>query len=91
VALRWTTKARSDLARLHEFLRPVNPGAAARVVRQLVAGARRIPLHPRLGARLPGFEAREVRRVAIGDHEIRYELAGSEVFVLRIFHTREDR
>jgi plasmid stabilization system protein ParE len=91
VALRWTTSARSDLARLHEFLEPVNPRAAALAVRQLVAGAKRIPARPRLGQRLRGFAGREVRRILIGDYEIRYELAGRDVFVLRIFHTREDR
>jgi plasmid stabilization system protein ParE len=91
MALRWTSKAQSDLVRLHEFLRPVNPTTAARVVRQLVAGAKRIPAHPRLGIRLPGFEQRDVRRVLIGDYELRYELTDSDVFVLRVFHTREDR
>jgi plasmid stabilization system protein ParE len=91
MALRWTSKAQSDLARLYEFLRPVNPTVAARVVRQLVAGAKRIPAHPRLGVRLPEFDPREVRRVLVGDYELRYELADTDVFVLRIFHTREDR
>jgi plasmid stabilization system protein ParE len=91
VALRWSSKAHADLARLHEFLQPVNPGAAARLVRQLVAGVKRVPAHPRLGMRLREFDPREVRRVIVGDYEIRYELAGTDVFVLRIFHTREDR
>ena len=91
MALRWTTKAHSDLARLHDFLRPVQPAAAARAVRQLVAAAKRIPAHPRLGVRLPEFDPREVRRVVVGDYEIRYELTDTDVFVLRIFHTREDR
>ncbi len=91
MALRWTTSARADLARLHEFLEPVNPRAAALAVRQLVAGAKRIPARPRLGQRLRGFAGREVRRILIGDYEIRYELAGRDMFVLRIFHTREDR
>jgi plasmid stabilization system protein ParE len=91
VALRWTSKAHSDLVRLYEFLQPVNPAAAARVVRQLVAGVKRIPAHPRLGVRLPEFAPREVRRVLVGDYEIRYELSGTDVLVLRIFHTREDR
>lgn len=91
MALRWTSKAHGDLARLHEFLRPVNPAAVARAVRELVAGAKRVPAHPRLGARLREFDPREVRRVVIGDYEIRYELTGTDVFVLRIFHTREDR
>jgi plasmid stabilization system protein ParE len=91
VALRWTSKAHSDLVRLYEFLQPVNAAAAARAVRQLVAGAKRIPAHPRLGMRLPEFAPREVRRVLVGDYEIRYEIAGTDVLVLRIFHTREDR
>jgi plasmid stabilization system protein ParE len=91
VALRWTSRAQSDLVRLHEFLLPVNPTAAVQTVRQLVAGAKRIPAHPRIGVRLPEFGPREVRRVLVGDYEIRYELTDSDVFVLRIFHTREDR
>jgi len=91
VALRWTTSARADLVRLHEFLEPVNPHAAALVVRQLVAGAKRIPERPRLGQRLREFAPREVRRILIGDYEMRYELTARDVFVLRIFHTREDR
>lgn len=91
MGLRWTARAQGDLVRLYEFLRPVSPGAAGRGVRHLVAGVKRIPLHPRLGSRLPQFEGREVRRLVVADYEIRYELAGDDVFVLRIFHTREDR
>jgi plasmid stabilization system protein ParE len=91
VALRWTSKAHSDLVRLYEFLLPVNPPAAARAVRERVAGTKRVPAHPRLGVRLPEFSPREVRWVLVGDYEIRYELTGNDVIVLRIFHTREDR
>ena len=91
MALHWSSKGHSDLVRLYEFLRPVNPRAAARVVRQLIAGAKRIPAHPRLGARLPEFSPRDVRRVLVGDYEMRYEVTDTDVFVLRIFHTREDR
>lgn len=91
VALRWTSKAHSDLVRLYEFLQPVHPPAAARAVRGLVAAAKRIPARPRLGVRLAEFGAREVRRIVIGSYEIRYELSGTDVYILRIFHTREDR
>ena len=79
------------MVRLYEFLRAVDPSAAVRVVCQLVAGAKRIPTHPRLGVRLPEFAPREVRRVLVGDYEIRYELTEVDVVILRIFHTREDR
>lgn len=91
MAIRWTSKAHSDLVRLHEFLHPVNPQAAAKAVRQLVAGVKRIPTHPRLGVRLREFAPREVRRVLVGDYEVRYELVEKDVIVLRLFHTREDR
>jgi plasmid stabilization system protein ParE len=91
VALRWTTSARQDLVRLHEFLVSANPRAAALAVRHIIAGAGRLPAHPRLGQRLQEFTGREVRRVLVGNYEVRYELAGRDVLVLRIFHTREDR
>jgi len=91
VALRWTISARGDLARLHEFLDPVDARAAVLAVRQIVARVKRIPARPRLGQRLRTFAGREVRRILIGRYEIRYELTEHDVFVLRIFHTREDR
>ena len=90
MALKWTRKAYSDLVRLHEFLSSVDP-RALRVVRQLVAGAKRIPAHLRLGVRMPEFDPREVRKVLVGDYEIRYEVTEIDVFILRIFHAREDR
>ncbi len=91
MALRWARAAYVDLQRIHEFLEPVNPGAAARVVRTVVARVRRIPAQPRLGEKLTGFGNREVRRVLVQRYEVRYEIAGSKIYVLRIFHTREDR
>jgi plasmid stabilization system protein ParE len=91
VALRWTSNAQSDLVRLYEFLQPVHPAAAARAVGSLLDAAKRIPARPRLGVRLQEFGAREVRRIIVGSYEMRYELTGTDVYILRIFHTREDR
>lgn len=89
--LRWTESAYGDLRRIHEFLEPLDPAAAARAVRAVVARVRRIPVQPRLGERVPGFGDREVRRVLVRRYEIRYEVTDSDFYVLRIFHTREDR
>ena len=90
MALRWTNLAYGDLRRLHAFLAPVNPGAAARAVRAIVTRVERIPAQPRLAERLPRFGSKEVRRVLVGLYEIRYELIDTDVIVLRIFHARED-
>jgi plasmid stabilization system protein ParE len=91
MSLRWTRQAYADLVRIVEFLEPVNPAAAGRVARTIVARVRRIASHPRLGAVLPRYQPREVRHVFVERYEIRYELAGNDVYVLRVFHTREDR
>ena len=87
----WTSKALSDLVRLHEFLVPVNRPAAARVVRSLVAAPTSLLVNPRLGERLEEFEPREVRRMLVGRYEMRYEIQGSIIYILRLWHTREDR
>ena len=89
--LKWTSKAMSDLARLHEFLAPVNPAAAARTVQSLVAAPSALLKNPRIGEKLDEFAPREVRRILVGQYEMRYEIQSSTIFMLRLWHTREDR
>ncbi len=91
MSLRWTSKAQGDLARIHGFLSHANPGAAARAVDLILAGVRRLAAHPRLGSRLVEFQPREVRRIILGDYEVRYEITDRDLFVLRVWHLREDR
>jgi plasmid stabilization system protein ParE len=89
--LRWTSKALSGLVRLHDFLAPVDRRAAARTVQSLTAAPARLLEHPRTGEKLEAFEPREVRRILVGRYELRYEIRKSTIYVLRLWHTREDR
>ncbi|WP_342116640.1 type II toxin-antitoxin system RelE/ParE family toxin [Pseudoduganella sp. OTU4001] len=89
--LQWTSKALSDVVRLHDFLASVNKTAAARVVKSLVTAASGLMASPRIGERLEEFDPREIRRLIVGSYEVRYELAESTIYVLRIWHTRELR
>ncbi len=90
--LSWTNKALADLTRLHQFLAPVNPQAAARVVQSLVEAPHQLRQHPRLGEQLEEFKPREVRRILIGSYEMRYEIAhNNTLYILRLWHTREQR
>ena len=89
--IRWTSKAASDLVRLHEHLQPVAPDAAARVVQQLTAAPDRLADYLRLGEKLEAYEPREVRRITVGNYELRYEIVAGNIFVLRLWHTRENR
>ena len=89
--LEWTSKALGDLSRLYAFLAPVNRNAAGRAVQALVDAPLRLVEHPRLGEKLEEFAPREVRRILVGTYEIRYELRGQTISVLRVWHTREGR
>ena len=89
--LKWTSKALSDLTRLYEFLAPINKLAAARTVQTLTSARRNLLVNPRIGERLEEFEPREVRRILVGHYEMRYEIQASTIYMLRLWHTREDR
>ena len=89
--LTWTSKALSDLARLHEFLALVNKSAAARTVQKLTAAAAELAANPRIGEKLEEFEPRDVHRIIVGHYEMRYEIRDATIYVLRLWHTREDR
>ena len=77
--------------RLYDFLCLVNPRAAAKVVRQLVAAAEQLLTYPQLGECLTEFIPRDVRRLIVGDYELRYELTDTTISLLRLWHCREDR
>lgn len=89
--LRWSGKALSDLTRLHEFLATVNKPAAARAVQALTAAAASLMENPRIGERLEEFNPREIRRILVGSYEVRYEIEASTIYIMRLWHTREER
>ena len=91
MGLRWSTSANRDLVRVHGFLAAADRRAAARAVQRLLTGAKHIARHPRIGVRLVEFDPREVRRLIVGDYEMRYEVRDHELIVLRIWHVYEDR
>ena len=89
--VKWTSSAYRDLIRLHDFLAPVNKSAAKKAVKQLVDEAKLLQSHPLLGVELEAYAPRNVRRLVIGDYEVLYEVTETVLYVLRLWHTREDR
>lgn len=89
--LKWTSMALSDLARLYQFLLPASQSAAARTVQTLSAAPSKLLANPRIGEKLDEFQPREVRRIFVGQYEMRYEIQASTIYLLRLWHTREDR
>ena len=89
--VKWTSKDLADLARLYDFLAGINRQAASGVVQSLVAAPEKLIEYPRVGERLEEFNPRDVRRIIVNHYELRYEVQASTLYILRLWHTKEDR
>jgi plasmid stabilization system protein ParE len=87
----WQPPALLDLPRLYEFLVTVNPRTAKAALNHLEAAPRTLRAEPRLGTTLSEFSPREVRRLVVGDYELRYEIRADTAPILRLWHCHEDR
>jgi plasmid stabilization system protein ParE len=87
----WSSAAWGDVDRLHAFLAERDPDAADLILDNLANAPGALLDFPRRGPRLSEFDPREVREFRVGRYLVRYELAGFQVAVLRIFHVRENR
>jgi len=87
----WQPPALLDLARLYDFLAVVNPRASKAALNHLKTAPRALRTQPRLGPALSEFSPREVRRLIVGDYELRYELRADTIHTLRLWHCHEDR
>jgi plasmid stabilization system protein ParE len=89
--LHWTDNAFRDVDRLYDFLNRKSPAAAERVARLLLGAPNVLTTSPAIGARVENLERDNVRRLIVGAYEIRYQLVGETIHILRVFHTRENR
>ena len=87
----WTHSASAVRHRIHRFLAVHSVRAATERVRRIRAGALRLEEMPRMGARVEKIAEPETRRIFVADYEIRYEIVGEQVTILRVFHTRANR
>jgi len=87
----WSSVAWTDVDRLHAFLAEHDLDAADAVFDRLANAPEALLEFPRRGPRLSEFDPREVRESRVASYLLRYELVGTDIFVLRFFHAREDR
>ena len=87
----WTAKALIDTERLYLFLAQYDRDAALSLAARLDAAPAKLIAHPRLGERVEGHVAKEVRKLSMGRYVMHYEIAGDKILILRLWHAREDR
>jgi plasmid stabilization system protein ParE len=88
--LQWSDSSLADLQRLQAFLEPKSRRAAANAISNIREGVRKLLIHPKLGEQLDEY-ADETRRLIVAEYEVRYRPLPDSIYVVRIFHTREER
>jgi plasmid stabilization system protein ParE len=91
MTIRWSAEAIKDVDRLVDFLDSYDPALADDIEEELRIAPKGLLHFPRRGSRLRRYQPREVREYRVRRYVLRYELKGSDIHILRIFHGREDR
>lgn len=89
----WLPEALADVERLHGFVLPHNPEAAARIARTILDGANRLIEMPYLGKPMGDGSARRELPFVFGSgaYVLRYMLDGTTIVIVRVWHSRENR
>lgn len=90
--VRYSLEAVQDLRRLREFIEEKNPAAAQIAASTILKGINQLKAFPLLGtkvSRAPNPES--VRDLVIGNYLVRYLVHEKQIYVLRIWHQKENR
>lgn len=90
MTVRWTARARADLAEIHRFIAEDSPQAAERVVRDIVASGRRLIQFPKSGRIVPESLTRDIREVVASPYRILYVIRERSVYVLGVIHSKRE-
>ncbi|HEC20746.1 MAG TPA: type II toxin-antitoxin system RelE/ParE family toxin [Gammaproteobacteria bacterium] len=80
-----------DLHRVVEYVEAANPFAARRIAIDLQEGIERLKQFPEIG--LPVLKAPDPERIRdlyIGNYTVRYLLASESIYILRVWHNKEN-
>ncbi|MCV5901097.1 type II toxin-antitoxin system RelE/ParE family toxin, partial [Escherichia coli] len=61
------------------------------VLDRLITGCAGLTAHPAIGVQQTRYEPREVRKVLFDDYEVHYELRDNDIYIVDLWHTREER
>ncbi|URQ61313.1 MULTISPECIES: type II toxin-antitoxin system RelE/ParE family toxin [Enterobacterales] len=87
----WTLKAQDDLERIYRFALQYCRQHADDVLDRLITGCAGLTAHPAIGVQQTRYEPREVRKVLFDDYEVHYELRDNDIYIVDLWHTKEER
>jgi len=87
VRIRWTRLALADLVSTRDHL---DPGSAEAMLARVSNTLARLRKHPRIGRIVPERAAAGYREIVLPPYRLVYLIAGSQIQVLRFWHSRRD-
>lgn len=84
----WSLAAADDLQSIAEYIERDSPHYAAAVVGKIVALARRLPHHPRLGRVVPEFARDDVRERFVYSYRVIYQVRDEVLIIVNVIHGR---
>jgi plasmid stabilization system protein ParE len=85
--VRWTRRAREDLASIRAFITEQSPNYAALVVSRIIGATDRLAQFPESGRPVPELGQPGVREVIYRPYRIVYRLVGAdEIHILTVHH-----
>ena len=89
----WLPEAQHDIARLHEFLKDKSPKAAKRIIELILIGSDKLIENPEIGKPLSDELKRRELYLTFGvsAYVLRYKLTDSNIVIIRVWHSRENR
>ncbi|MBW2663113.1 MAG: type II toxin-antitoxin system RelE/ParE family toxin [Deltaproteobacteria bacterium] len=88
--LQFSKAALHDLKRLREFIAHDNPTTAQRISKRLQGAIKKLMDAPRIGRPVEDMPG-EIREFIFGRYVVRYEVRKDVLYILRIWHGRENR
>ena len=89
--IRWTTPARQDLARYHDYIAEDDPDAAERVEAAIAEAVERLADYPHRGRPGQRVGTRELVIADFPTYIVVYRVTETEVRITRIWHGRQSR
>lgn len=91
IAVKYSPESIKDLQRVIEFVEVKNPYAARRIAIDLQEGVSKLKQFPQIG--LPVTNApdpEKIRDLYVGDYTVRYLIAEDTLYILRVWHNKEN-
>jgi len=89
--VKYSLESIEDLQRIVEFVENKNPYAARRIAIDLQEGVDRLKQFSEIGLPvLKAVDSEKIRDLYVGDYTIRYLITGDTIYVLRVWHNKEN-